>query len=320
MKNYWMPVVVAGVLMTSAAAQSGAGASTSGNASVSAGQNGASAGASQNAQTSNGSTNAQVDGQAQASKKSNKKNESGNSSASASGSGAANGAAAALSGGTTLQAELTKSLDAKKAKPGDEITARLTQDVKSNGQVVVRKGSKLVGHVTEAKARGKEDSESRLGILFDRAVLKDGQEVAFNSVIQAVAAAPNVSSLGDNSGPIGGGAPMPQPSGGMQGGGMGGAVGAVGSTVGGAASTVGNTAGSVGTAASGTVNGTVNGAGAAGRGGLGTASRGVIGLEGLTLNSAASGNAQGSVISSPSRNVKLDSGTQMVLLVSGSAQ
>lgn len=184
MKNYWIPVLVAGALMTGATAQTGTGGSASGNASVSAGQNGASAGASQNAQTSNGSANAQVDSQAQASKKSSKKNESGNGSASASGSGAANGAGAALSSGTTLQAELTKSLDAKKAKPGDEVTAKLTQDVKSNGQVVVRKGSKLIGHVTEAKPRDKENSESRLGILFDHAVLKDGQEVVFNSVIK----------------------------------------------------------------------------------------------------------------------------------------
>ncbi len=222
-----------------------------------------------------------------------------------------------------MQAELTKSLDAKKAKVGDEVTAKVTQDVKSNGQVVVRKGSKLIGHVTEAKARSQENSESNLGIAFDRAVLKDGQEVAFNAVIRAVAAAPNVSAsdIGD-SGITGGGGSIPQASGGMPGGGTaGGAVGAVGSTVGRAASTAGNTAGSVGSTASGTVNGTVNGAaGAAGRGGLSTASQGVIGLQGLTLNSAASGSAQGSVISSSSRNVKLDSGTQMVLQVNGSTQ
>ena len=97
---------------------------------------------------------------------------SGNASAStkASGNAGANGANASssLSSGTNLQAELTKSLDAKKAKVGDEVTAKVTQDVKSNGQVVVRKGSKLIGHVTEAKARSQGDQESRLGIAFDR--------------------------------------------------------------------------------------------------------------------------------------------------------
>ena len=241
---------------------------------------------------------------------------SGNASAStkASGNAGANGANASssLSSGTNLQAELTKSLDAKKAKVGDEVTAKVTQDVKSNGQVVVRKGSKLIGHVTEAKARSQGDQESRLGIAFDRAVLKDGQEMAFSGVVQALAPAVNVVAGADDATSIGGGSPAPAPSGGgggVSGGGLGGPVGAIGSTVG---RTVGNTAGSVGGAASGTVN-------SAG-GVLGAGSHGVIGMQGLTLNSSASGSAQGSVISSNSRNVKLDSGTQMVLQVNGSAQ
>jgi hypothetical protein len=42
-------------------------------------------------------------------------------------------------------------------------------------------------------------------------------------------------------------------------------------------------------------------------------------MQGLALNTATAGSAQGSVISSPSRNVKLDSGTQMILQVTGSA-
>ncbi len=54
--------------------------------------------------------------------------------------------------------------------------------------MVLHKGSKLVGHVTEAQARTKENGESKLGIAFDKAVLKGGQEMAFNGVIQALAA------------------------------------------------------------------------------------------------------------------------------------
>jgi hypothetical protein len=312
MKHYWTAVIVAGMLTAGAAAQSGAGASASGNASTSAGKGGANVSASQSAQAS-GSGNVQANSQTQASGKSNNKHESGSGSASANGSGSSNGAASALSAGTNVQAELTKSLDAKKAKAGDEVAAKVTQDVKSNGQVVVRKGSKLIGHVTEAKARNQENSESRLGIMFDRAVLKDGQEVTLNAVIQALAPATNVSAAADDAALLGGGTPAPQPSGGsgVAGSAMGGATSAIGSTVGGAASTVGNTAGSVGRTASGTVNGA---------GSLSSTSRGVIGLQGLSLNSAASGSAQGSVISSSSRNVKLDSGTQMVLQVNGSAQ
>ena len=238
---------------------------------------------------------------------------SGNASASANANGNANGSSASLSNGTNVQAELTKALDAKKAKVGDEVTARVTQDVKSNGQVAVKKGSKLVGHVTDVKTRSQGESESRLGIAFDRAVLKDGQQMAFNAVVQALAPPVSAAAGADDSGMIGGGAQAPAPTGGgggMSGGSMGtGPVGAVGSTVG---RTVGNTAGTV----TGAASGTVNGAGWV----LNGNSHGVIGLQGLTLTSTASGSAQGSVISSNSRNVKLDSGTQMVLQVNGSAQ
>lgn len=236
---------------------------------------------------------------------------SGNASASANASGNANGSNASLSNATNVQAELTKSLDAKKAKVGDEVTARVTQDVKSNGQVAVKKGSKLVGHVTDVKTRSQGESESRLGIAFDHAVLKDGQQIAFNAVVQALAPPVSAAAGADDAGLIGGGAQAPTPSGGgTPGGSMGaGPVGTIGNTVG---RTVGNTAGTV----TGTASGTVNGAGGA----LNGNSRGVIGLQGLTLNTSASGSAQGSVISSNSRNVKLDSGTQMVLQVNASAQ
>src|SRR5690348_6856799 len=63
--------------------------------------------------------------------------------------------AAGLSGRTALQVELTHSLDAKKAKPGDSVEAKLTQDVKANGKVVLHRGAKLVGHISEVQARGK---------------------------------------------------------------------------------------------------------------------------------------------------------------------
>src|SRR5439155_2338965 len=92
-----------------------------------------------------------------------------------------NGANTTLDSGSTINATLTKSVDAKKAKAGDEITAKAQNDVRSGGNVVIPKGAKLIGHVTQAKAREKGESESALGIAFDRAVLKNGQEVALNT-------------------------------------------------------------------------------------------------------------------------------------------
>ena len=320
--------ITAGILAISAVAQTSAGGSTSGNASVTPGQT--SAGASQSTQAPGASANVDASANANASHQhDSKKNEtSGSAAASGSGSGIAAGAgdaSALLSSGTTLQAELTKSVDAKKAKSGDEVTAKLTQDVKSNGKVVLRKGSKLVGRVTEAQVKDKQNAESKLGIVFDKAVIKGGQEVSFNSVIQALAppAQGSLSVAGDESGNVGGG--MGSGSGSMgggrsSGGTLGGPVGGVTSTAGSAVGSVANTAGSVTNSTVGGVNGSVNNTvGAAANGTFNTASRGVVGMPGLALNTAAAGSAQGSVISSASRTVKLDSGTQMVLQVTGSA-
>src|SRR4029077_4645098 len=50
------------------------------------------------------------------------------------------------------------------------------------------KGAKLVGHVTQASARAKGESESALGIVYDRAILKNGQEIPLSAGIQALAA------------------------------------------------------------------------------------------------------------------------------------
>src|SRR5215469_7429852 len=68
--------------------------------------------------------------------------------------------------GTDLVAELNKSINSKKAKLGDPVKATLTQDVISHGKIVIRRGSKLIGHVTAVNARSKEDAESRLSMVF----------------------------------------------------------------------------------------------------------------------------------------------------------
>jgi hypothetical protein len=197
--------------------------------------------------------------------------------------------------------------------------------VKSDGKVVMHKGSKLVGHVTEAQAKSKENAESKLGVVFDKAVLKGGQEMAFSGAIQALAppAQGALSVAGDEGGNLGSGMGSGSSMGGGRGGGsvapMGGG-GPVNSTLGSATGAVGNTTGSVANSATGAVNGSVNQtAGVAANGTLTSASRGVVGMQGVALNTAAAGNAHGSVISSAIRNIKLDSGTQMILQVTGSA-
>jgi hypothetical protein len=230
---------------------------------------------------------------------------------------------AALSNGTAMNATLSQPVDAKKNKPGDQVTARTTEATKSEGKVVIPKGSKLIGHVTECKQRSKEEKESALGIVFDKAILKNGEEIPLNVTIRALAAAQSAAATsagGDDLSAGGGAMGSARASGG-------GALGGVRSTAGAATGAVTNTAANAGGVASGAVNSTVNAAGATrgAVGGLNTAgqltsnSQGVFGLEGLNLNAAASNSTQGSLITSTSKNVHLDSGTHLLLVTQAQA-
>ncbi len=253
----------------------------------------------------------------------------------AQGSGSASGAAAAsaqngqakasLASGSAINAELSAPVDSKKAKPGDAVTARTTEATKANGKTVIPRGAKLVGHVTQSSSRAKGDSESALGIVFDKAILKNGQEVPLNVAIQALASAQSAVSAnaGNDLAAAGGGGASAVGSGRATGGG---ALGGVTSTAGGAAGTVTNTAANAGGTAGGTLNSTVRSTtntAAASQGAVGglnatgqltSNSRGVFGLQGVNLSSATASAAQGSVITSAGKNLHLDSGTQMVLV------
>jgi hypothetical protein len=311
--------MAAGVLTLGLTAQTGAQAGGSANtgAAVEAGQTNAKVDSSSSAQAGTQDQHHGAAGQGNAS------NDSAASVSSSNGKSASakSGSSGSLAAGTTIPATLTKSVDARKAKPGEEITAKTTQDIHTASGLVIPRRSKLVGHVTDAKARAKGDSESALGVAFDHAVLRNGEQVPFQANIQALAAATSTASAAGSddafgsTSQAGGIVSAPSPSGG----GRGGALGGLGSTVGGATSTVGGAAngagtpvGDVGGVAGSTVNSGVN-AGRGVTGQLNSSSTGVIGLNGLQLNSAASNNTAGSVITSTGKDVKLDSGTQMIL-------
>lgn len=82
--------------------------------------------------------------------------------------------------------ELSKGLKAKKLKVGDNVKAEVSQDVVSRGKVIIPVETKLVGHVTEVSARDSTHPESRLGIVFDRILLKHFHDIDFEAVVQAV--------------------------------------------------------------------------------------------------------------------------------------
>ena len=251
------------------------------------------------------------------------------SSTSASGAGEVRNHNASLASGSTLNATLSAPVDSKKCKPGDAVTARSTEPAKSEDRTVFPKGTKFVGHVTQASARAKGDAESAVGIVFDKAILKNGEEVPVNFAIQAMASSESSASMAgsdiDTMGSLGGSAAGSGAAGAR------GALGSVASTAGGAVGTVTNTAAKAGSAAGDAVNGTANAAGtvagesrgavgglnAAGQ--LSSSSQGVFGLHGLNLSSAASNSTQGSLITSAGKNVHLDSGTRLLLVSQAAA-
>jgi hypothetical protein len=227
--------------------------------------------------------------------------------------------ASLLAPGTALNAQLGHSLDSRKTKPGDVVTAQTTAPVKVDGRVVIPNNTRLVGHVTRASARDKGDPDSVLAVQFDRAVLKDGHEMPLQVTLQAMApdqGTPAVS--GDDLQPlgnIGGGAAGAGAAGNR------GTVGGVGgsSTVGGASSGAASTVPRT-TDQSGTVNSTTGAEAGQGSGGVNPSgelkptSRGVYGLKGITLSPNTANSNEGAVITSAGKSVHLDSGTRLLLV------
>jgi hypothetical protein len=171
------------------------------------------------------------------------------------------------SNGTAIVARLLTNLDARHSKVGDPVEAETTQDVKQNGQILLRKGSRVTGQVAEVVPYSKETRQSKLRLVFDNVATKEGERMSAQLTIYALAGEPKQQT--DIQDPRG------------------------------------------------MVQTDINASAAGGLGGpqagLTPQSRGVIGLQGLSLASAG---AQGSVVSSTSRDVHLAKGTQMLLVIS----
>ena len=89
--------------------------------------------------------------------------------------------------GTAFNAVLTDDLDTRKARPGDAVTAETAEEVTYQRSVVFPKGTKVIGHIVRATSGGRGRAGSALFVQFDKALLKDGQEVILNAGIQALA-------------------------------------------------------------------------------------------------------------------------------------
>jgi len=204
--------------------------------------------------------------------------------------------------GSVIPVQLSKTVDAKKAKSGDEVMAKVTQDMKTNsGDVLVPKDTQVIGHVTEAQERNKEQRESQLGIAFDRAVVK-GDQVQLPMSIQAVIVPPSNRPNGQGAGD--------QSGAGMAGPGAGNAQTAPGRP------------GMAGSAAQAQQQQNYPQAGGAESTSQQNSmpeitgkTEGVIGMPDVKLENSAQNGAQGSLLSSEKNNVKIEKGTMMLLRV-----
>jgi hypothetical protein len=94
---------------------------------------------------------------------------------------------APLGVGTAFNATLDDTLDTRKTKAGDAVTAEASEDVSYQRCVVFPKGTKITGHVVRVTSGGRGSAGSAIFIQFDKATVKDGQEVILNAGIQALA-------------------------------------------------------------------------------------------------------------------------------------
>ena len=173
-----------------------------------------------------------------------------------------------------IPVSLTKSIDSKKLKEGDEVSAKTVASLHASSGVDIPLGSAVIGHVTQAKARSKGDSEASLGIVFDKIELPGGKDMPIKGVLQAVGPNPSAGS-GPDTGAAGGNNMR-----------------------------VGNGS----TAAMGTGVGPQAAQQQSGGKMLSPNSSGVVGIKNLQLDS-------NSVLTSTGKEVKLDSGSQMMIKV-----
>jgi hypothetical protein len=96
---------------------------------------------------------------------------------------------APLGAGTTFNASLDDTLDTRKSKAGDVVTAETAEDVSYEQCLIFPKGTQIVGHIVRVTSGGRGRGGSAIFVQFDKAMMKDGQEVTLNAGIQALAAA-----------------------------------------------------------------------------------------------------------------------------------
>jgi hypothetical protein len=199
---------------------------------------------------------------------------------------------------TRLAAQLQQTLDVRKAKVGDQVVLKTTEAIKSNGRTVVAKGARLVGRVTEVKARAQGASSSSIGLVFDR--LESGAlTTPITATITSITEAHAQAQMSDDDLGASASGSSSTRGGTSSGGGL---LGGVSNTVGGVVDTTTNATGQV----VGATTGAANGVGRT--------------VSGLRITQSTSADAQGgSTLSLLGGNLLLEKNTTFHLVLNESA-
>jgi hypothetical protein len=216
-----------------------------------------------------------------------------------------NGSGAMIASGTQISGQLQNDLDVKKARVGDQVILKTTQNIKQNGQVIVKKGSNIIGRVTEVQQKAKGQAMSKLGVMFDS--LQNGKMIMpISATITSLTQAQAGADVGNSSADVFGNSSTStstQTSGSNSSGGL---LGGVTNTVGSVVNTTTNTVGGVTNTVGNTVGSTTNTLGGA--------------LKGIQISQSSDVSAGGSsTLSLTGNNLRLEKGTTFNLRVSESA-
>ena len=205
-----------------------------------------------------------------------------------------------LTSGTAINAELQKTLDVNNAKVGDQVMLKTTQTIRQDGQVIVPRGSTLVGRITDVQKRSKDNARSRIGMIFER-IQGRQLSVPLSATLVSITNAAARASVNDTL--------MTDVSGSSQTSGStrstssgGGLLGGVTNTVGSVVNTTTQTVGTVTSTAGQTVGSTTDTLGRT--------------LGGIQISTEASGSANSSTtLSSTNKNLRVEKGATFHLRV-----
>ena len=108
-----------------------------------------------------------------------------------------------ISADSVIGLEVESAVTSERARVEDEVTARVTRDVKVGDRVAIPAGARAIGEVTLVERGGKMREKARLGVRFTSLVLEDGTRIGIDSdTIIREGSSPS----GESAAKIGGGA------------------------------------------------------------------------------------------------------------------